>query len=103
MAIKSSDASDIYEQNDLAAKMPEKVEELDARLTEYLKSVNAQMPKLNPDYDPDKPQTSDDQQRGGRGGGVGRNRQERQRQDTTRRSGGQGGRNRGQERNQDNP
>jgi arylsulfatase A-like enzyme len=83
-------SKDIYEQNDLAAKMPEKVEELDARMTEYLKSVNAQMPKLNPDYDPDKPQISDDRQRGGRGGGGG-NKQPKDRQDGRQREGRGGG------------
>lgn len=43
------------ERRDLAAQMPEKVKELDARLTVYRKEMIAQMPKLNPDYDPAKP------------------------------------------------
>jgi len=35
--------------------MPGKAGELNRRLTDYLASINAQMPKPNPDYDPNKP------------------------------------------------
>jgi hypothetical protein len=42
------------ERRDLAAEMPGKVQELDARLTAYLQSVGAQLPALNPDFDPSK-------------------------------------------------
>ena len=45
---------DLGEKNDLAAKMPEKVKELDAKLDAWLKSVGAKMPKPNPDYEPPK-------------------------------------------------
>ncbi len=41
-------AKDPYEKTDLSAQMPAKVAELDARLTKYLKDVNAQMTTLNP-------------------------------------------------------
>ena len=45
-------SQDIGERNDLAKPMPDKVTELDQRLAGYLKAVNAQMPSLNPNYDP---------------------------------------------------
>ena len=48
-------ATDSGERHDLASQMPEKVQELDARLMTYLKTVNAQFPKPNPNYDPTKP------------------------------------------------
>ena len=44
---------DIAEQNDLSEKMPEKVEVMHELLEGYLKEVDAGMPKLNPDYDPE--------------------------------------------------
>jgi len=43
---------DLGEQNDLSERMPEKVRELDARLTAWLKATGAKLPKLNPDYQP---------------------------------------------------
>lgn len=45
---------DAAERRNLAASMPEKVADLDARLTAYLKEVSAQMAVKNPDYDPSK-------------------------------------------------
>jgi arylsulfatase A len=46
-------SSDIGERRDLSASMPEKVSELDERLSQYLKAVNAQMPtEANADFDP---------------------------------------------------
>ncbi len=48
-------ASDPSERRDLASQMPEKVKELEARLMAYLKAMNAQLPKPNPNYDPTKP------------------------------------------------
>jgi len=45
---------DIGEQNNLAAKMPAKVEQLRARLHNWRKEVGAQMPSRNPSYDPSK-------------------------------------------------
>lgn len=47
-------SKDLGEKNDLAKQIPDKAAELDRRLTEYLKSVNAQMPTTNPNYDPSK-------------------------------------------------
>lgn len=43
---------DIGEQNNLAEKMPEKVEQLEEMLQGWRKNVNAQMPASNPTYDP---------------------------------------------------
>jgi arylsulfatase A-like enzyme len=49
---------DIGEQNDLAAKMPDKVEALRSRLHAWRKEVGAQMPAPNPKYDPSKPEAA---------------------------------------------
>ena len=43
-------ADDIGETTDLSAKMPQKVAELDRKLTAFLKSCRAKLPKPNPDY-----------------------------------------------------
>ena len=64
------------ESRDLAASMPAKAAELEARLNEYLKAVGAQMARANPDYDPSKaPDPTErregDERRGGKGGGKG--------------------------------
>ncbi len=45
---------DISEANDLSDKMPEKVIELNADLETWLKSVEAKMPRPNPDYKVDE-------------------------------------------------
>lgn len=58
-------AKDIGEQKDLAPSKPETVSKMDKRLTGYLESVNAGMPKSNPNYDP-QGEKSDDT-RGNRG------------------------------------
>ena len=47
-------SKDSIEKEDLAAAMPEKATELLAALREWRKSVDAPMPKPNPDYDPVK-------------------------------------------------
>jgi arylsulfatase A len=47
--------SDPGERRDLASQMPDRAKELDTRLMAYLKAVNAQLPKPNPHYDPNKP------------------------------------------------
>jgi len=47
-------AKDPGERLDLAEAMPDKAKELDARLTNYLQSVNAPIPTLNPNFDPHK-------------------------------------------------
>ncbi len=43
---------DISEKNDLSKKMPEKVAELCKMLHDWRREVEARMPTLNPDYDP---------------------------------------------------
>jgi arylsulfatase A-like enzyme len=43
---------DLSEKNDLSQKMPEKVQQLDAKLTDWLKTTNAKLPIANPDYVP---------------------------------------------------
>jgi arylsulfatase A-like enzyme len=45
-------SDDLSEQNDLAAKMPEKVAELEAALMKELKREGARLPRSNPDYEP---------------------------------------------------
>ncbi|MCX6919462.1 MAG: sulfatase [Verrucomicrobia bacterium] len=45
-------AHDIGETKDLAASQPEKAKELRTQLDAYLKSVGAQLPSANPNYDP---------------------------------------------------
>jgi hypothetical protein len=47
---------DIGEQNNLAAAMPKKVDELRKRLHAWRNEVTAQMPTPNPNYDPSKPE-----------------------------------------------
>jgi arylsulfatase A len=48
-------AKDPGERHDLAQEMPDKARELNRRLTDYLVTVSAQMPKPNPNYDATKP------------------------------------------------
>ena len=48
-------SKDIREQNDLAKQMPRDAQRLNGRLTDYLKSVKAQYPTSNPNFDPSKP------------------------------------------------
>jgi len=43
---------DIGEEHDLARQLPEKVRELDERLTAYLSEIHAQLPIPNPEFDP---------------------------------------------------
>jgi hypothetical protein len=68
-------SKDITERNDLAKQMPAKVIELDQRLTDYLKAVNAQMPTNNPNADPNKTaDTLPGEKKGGKRGGKGEGR-----------------------------
>ena len=48
-------AKDLSEANDLTSKDPAKTDQLKAKLNEYLLSINAQFPKSNPNYDPNRP------------------------------------------------
>jgi len=67
--------NDLGEERDLAAKLPEKAAELDARLTRYLNAVAAQLAQPNPNYDPTKADNpSADDRRGGKGGKQGKKR-----------------------------
>lgn len=79
-------SKDPGESDDLAKKMPSKVAELDERLTDYLESIDAKFPTLNPNHDPSVTASSlpGETRRGGdrgrreRGGNSGnRNRNER--------------------------
>jgi len=45
---------DLSETTDLSDRMPEKVQQLDARLVAWLKHVGAKVPRPNPDYEPPK-------------------------------------------------
>jgi len=59
-------ANDLGERNDLAAKMPEQAKQLQQRLEQDLVAINAQLPTVNPDYNPNQPA---DASRGKGGGG----------------------------------
>ena len=62
---------DIRESHDLAGSMPEKVEELEARMDTYLAEVHAQFPTPNPDFDPANPPSLSNKKpgKGDKGGG----------------------------------
>ena len=61
------------ERRDLAAERPETVAALEARLDAYLKAVSAQMAVPNPDYDPSKAASAEeDGRKGGKGGNGGK-------------------------------
>ena len=67
-------AVDSAERNDLANSKPEKVAELEKRLDAYLKSVEAQMPTINPNYKPGSDFGATKRTGGGgKGGSRGRN------------------------------
>jgi len=61
-------SKDLAEQHDLAGESPQKAADLDRRLVEYLKTVNAQLPLLNPAYDPSKARPLDERRGGPRKG-----------------------------------
>ncbi len=48
-------AQDLKESNDLSQKMPEKADELNRRLTNYLTKIGADLPVPNPQFDPANP------------------------------------------------
>ncbi len=75
-------STDFSERNDLADIMPEKVKELDQHLTEYLREVNAQMPRVNPDFHSGETLIPNERKRGR--GGAGRNGRDGQRRRRTR-------------------
>ena len=45
--------ADLSEKDDLSEKMPEKVRELNAKLSNWLTATGARLPRPNPDYNPD--------------------------------------------------
>jgi uncharacterized sulfatase len=47
-------ANDMGERTDLALKMPDKKKDFSARLDAYLARIKAQLPTVNPNYDPTK-------------------------------------------------
>lgn len=52
-------SKDLGERNDLAERMPAETKKLRDRLDTYLTAVDAQFPTPNPNYDPDRPATSE--------------------------------------------
>ena len=46
--------ADIGEQHDLVAEMPDKARELQAKLASWRTDVGAQLPTVNPNFDPSK-------------------------------------------------
>ena len=58
-------SKDISERNDLSAKMPVETAKLRQRLDNYLVSVGAQMPTINPQFDPNQPSAPAKPKRGG--------------------------------------
>lgn len=58
---------DISEEHDLSRAMPEKLAELDRRLSAYLETIGAQMPAPNPSFDPSKPASQEQRGRGQKG------------------------------------
>ena len=63
-------SKDLRESNNLAAKMPQETSNLSRKLSEYLVSVQAQMPNPNPKYDPSNPGMEN--KKGGKKGGKGK-------------------------------
>lgn len=59
------------ERNELAAQLPDKAAELRQRLHAWLKSVDAQMPTPNPNYDPSLPKNGGRKKRPAEGAGAG--------------------------------
>jgi arylsulfatase A-like enzyme len=64
-------STDIGERNDLASSMPTETAQLRRRLDTYLKSVSAQLPTANPQFDPSAP-VSNARGKGNRGNNNGK-------------------------------
>jgi hypothetical protein len=60
-------ANDLSESKDLAKSQPEKLKKMIALMNARLRSTNAQVPVVNPDYDPNAP-LPERRGPGGRGG-----------------------------------
>lgn len=72
-------AQDPGERRDLAGQMPDKVQELDSRLTQYLDSVHAQLPSVNANFVPgadDQAKPKAEPRPGGKGGQGGKRRKQ---------------------------
>ncbi|MEM1443354.1 MAG: sulfatase [Verrucomicrobiota bacterium] len=65
-------AEDMGESKDLASTHPEIVRDLEARMDNYLSLVDAQLPKPNPEYDPDNAPNIRDANNGKKKGGGGK-------------------------------
>ncbi|MFP6672224.1 MAG: sulfatase-like hydrolase/transferase, partial [Pirellulaceae bacterium] len=65
-------SKDIGEQNDLSGRMPQQTAQLHQRLKRYLAAVGAQLPVVNPSYDPSRPPTLPQKGRRGQGNRPGR-------------------------------
>lgn len=65
---------DIGESNDLAAQQAERATAMEGQLFAYLEEVDAQMPEINPNYDPDNPPSIRKAKKGGGGKGKGKKR-----------------------------
>ncbi|MEM7601278.1 MAG: sulfatase-like hydrolase/transferase [Verrucomicrobiota bacterium] len=65
-------AEDIGETNDLASTYPAIVQNLEARMDNYLSIVNAQLPTPNPQYDPENPPNIRDANNGKKKGSGGK-------------------------------
>ena len=60
-------SNDIGERNDLSAKLITEATDLRRKLEDELKSIDAQMPEPNPQYDPEKPSEPERGKRSGKG------------------------------------
>jgi arylsulfatase A-like enzyme len=69
-------SKDIGEQNDLSGRMPQQTAQLHQRLNRYLAAVGAQLPVVNPSYDPSRPPTLPQKGRRGQGNRPGRPRRQ---------------------------
>lgn len=58
--------NDPGERRDISRDKPDLAKEMNRKLGDYLASVNAQMPRPNPDYDPTKPTKAPETKRGGK-------------------------------------
>lgn len=67
-------AKDLGERNDLAARMPAEATRLRAQLDKHLTDVHAQLPTVNPRYDPNAPAAQPPARGGGGKGGMNRGR-----------------------------
>ncbi|MFP6621652.1 MAG: sulfatase/phosphatase domain-containing protein, partial [Pirellulaceae bacterium] len=65
-------SKDIGEQDDLSQRLPQQADQLHQRLNRYLAAVGAQLPVVNPGYDPSRPPTLPQKGKRGQGNRAGR-------------------------------